>query len=72
MNVSRKGFAMRYARADGAPYTPIYFLSSLGAGGLAISFFMYLMWMTPHKGQPIPSFTTLEAALAGGTWPHRH
>lgn len=66
MNVRRKGFAMRYARAEGAPYTPIYFLSSLGAGGLAISFFMYLMWMTPHKGQPIPSFTTLESALASG------
>ena len=57
---------MRYARAEGAPYTPIYFLSSLGAGGLAVSFFMYLMWMTPHAGQPIPSFTTLQAAIAGG------
>lgn len=58
---------MRYARAEGAPYTPIYFLSSLGAGGLAVSFFMYLMWMTPHQGQPIPSFTTLQAAFATGS-----
>ncbi|WP_420408619.1 TsoY family (seleno)protein [Hoeflea sp.] len=57
---------MRYARAEGAPYSPVYFLSSLGAGGLAVSFFMYLMWMTPHKGQPIPSFSTLSAAAQGG------
>ncbi|MEQ8481609.1 MAG: hypothetical protein RIC18_13205 [Hoeflea sp.] len=57
---------MRYARAEGASYSPVYFLSSLGAGGLAVSFFMYLMWMTPHKGQPIPSFATLSAAAQGG------
>ncbi|WP_422373106.1 TsoY family (seleno)protein [Hoeflea sp.] len=57
---------MRYARAEGAPYSPVYFLSSLGAGGLAVSFFMYLMWMTPHKGQPIPSFSTLLVAAQGG------
>jgi hypothetical protein len=57
---------MRYARAEGASYSPIYFLSSLGAGGLAVSFFMYLMWMTPHKGQPIPSFSTLSAAVQSG------
>lgn len=43
----------------GERYSPLYFLSSLGAGGLSVSFFMYLMWMTPHKGQPIPSFSTL-------------
>ncbi|WP_068311945.1 TsoY family (seleno)protein [Polycladidibacter hongkongensis] len=46
-------------------YSPLYFLSSVGAGGLAISFFMYLMWLTPHKGSPIPSFTSLQALFAG-------
>lgn len=51
------------SEAIGERYSPLYFLSSLGAGGLAISFFMYLMWMTPHPGQPIPSFDTLMTAL---------
>ena len=53
---------MRYAQLREKSYTPLYFLASLGAGGLAVSFFMYLMWMTPHKGQPIPSFSTIMAA----------
>lgn len=48
-------------------FSPLYFLSSLGAGGLAVSFFMYLMWMTPHKGQPIPSFSTLVPAFQNGS-----
>ncbi len=49
------------------PWQPLHFLAALGAGGLAVSFFMYLMWMTPHAGQPIPSFTTLSAAFADGS-----
>lgn len=50
----------------GDRFSPLYFLSSLGAGGLAISFFMYLMWMTPRPGQPIPSFSSLVAAFQQG------
>jgi len=57
---------MRYSRAQNAPYTPIYFLSSLGAGGLVVSFFMYLMWMTPHKGSPIPYFNSIVPAFQNG------
>ena len=60
---------MRYAQLREKSYTPLYFLASLGAGGLAVSFFMYLMWMTPHKGQPIPSFSTLMTALETGSLP---
>ncbi|MEM1285779.1 MAG: hypothetical protein AAGH43_10360 [Pseudomonadota bacterium] len=55
------------AGAAGQPgYAPVLFLASLGAGGLAVTFFMYLMWFTAHAGQPIPSFTTLTAAFGGG------
>ena len=36
------------ARPQASPYTPQYFLAALGAGGLAVSFFMYLLWMTPQ------------------------
>lgn len=57
---------MRYAQSITERYSPLYFLASLGAGGLAVSFFMYIMWMTPHAGQPIPSFTTLLAAFQSG------
>lgn len=40
-------------------YTPLYFLASLGNGWLAVTFFMYLMFMTPHKDTPIPTFNSL-------------
>lgn len=34
-------------------YSPLYFLAALGSGGLSVSFFMYLQFMIPHKGNPI-------------------
>lgn len=37
-------------------YSPLYFLASLGAGGLVVTFFMYLMFWVPHPGQPVPVF----------------
>lgn len=40
-------------------YSPLYFLASLGAGGLAVTFFMYLMFWVPHPGQPVPVFEDL-------------
>jgi hypothetical protein len=49
-------------------YSPLYFLASLGAGGLAVTFFMYLMFWVPHPGQPVPVFEDIAAAWAtGGT-----
>lgn len=39
-------------------YSPLYFLASLGNGGLVVTFFMYLQFMVPHKGDPIVSFDT--------------
>ncbi|MFA5041570.1 MAG: hypothetical protein WC464_08065 [Bdellovibrionales bacterium] len=57
---------MRFLAKNFSSYSPLLFLNSLGAGGLAISFYMYLMWMTPHQGSPIPSFGSLMAALQGG------
>ncbi|SDU25963.1 hypothetical protein [Stappia sp. ES.058] len=58
---------MRYASNLGERYSPLYFLSSLGAGGLSVAFFMFLMWMTPHKGTPIPTFDTLMVAFLSGS-----
>ncbi len=37
-------------------YNPLYFLASLGSGGLAVSFFMYFMFMVDHPGRPMANF----------------
>lgn len=47
-------------------YSPLYFLSSLGNGGLAVSFFMYLMFMVKHPQTPIPVFEDVYKVLNGG------
>jgi len=49
-------------------YTPIYFLSSLGAGGLAVSFYMYLMFLVPHTNTPMATFDFVYPVLLQGTW----
>ncbi len=40
-------------------FNPLIFLKSLWAGWLAVSFFMYLMFMTKHAW-PVPTFDTLK------------
>lgn len=49
-------------------YTPMYFLAALGAGGLSVSFFMYLMFMVPHEGVPMATFDFIYPVLLNGTW----
>ena len=48
-------------------WSPLYFLASVGAGGLAVTFFMYLMFWVPHPGQPVPIFEDIATALATGS-----
>jgi hypothetical protein len=48
-------------------WSPLYFLASLGAGGLAVTFFMYLMFWVPHPGQPVPVFEDLARAVSAGS-----
>jgi hypothetical protein len=48
-------------------FNPMCFLASLGAGGLSVSFFMYLMFLVPHKGTPMPVFNQLLPKLMEGT-----
>jgi hypothetical protein len=50
-------------------YSPLYFLASLGAGGLVVTFFMYLMFWVPHPGRPVPVFEDLAQVIAGGSLP---
>jgi hypothetical protein len=40
-------------------YSPVFFLAALGPGGMAVAFFMYFMFMTPHKGLGMPTYDTL-------------
>ena len=46
-------------------YSPLFFLSALGSGGLSISFFMYLMFWLPHAGSPIPAFSHIALVFQG-------
>ena len=50
----------------GEKYSPMYFLAALGGGGLTVSFFMYLMFMTPHKDTPVPTFGSLLQTIGSG------
>lgn len=47
-------------------YSPLYFLASLGAGGLAVTFFMYLFFWVPHPAQPVPVFEDVVRAFTAG------
>lgn len=47
-------------------YSPLYFLASLGAGGLTVTFFMYLMFWVPHPGRPVPVFSDLMLVFQSG------
>lgn len=53
------------ARGFSVAYRPLYFLAALGKGGLAISFFVYLLFLVPHKGTPIPTFDHIARVFAG-------
>jgi len=46
-------------------YNPLYFLAALGAGGLAVSFFIYPNFLLPHPGTPMITFDQLYPMLTG-------
>jgi len=47
-------------------YNPLYWLSALGAGGLAVSFFVYANFMVPHKGYPMLTFDNAYPIISKG------
>ena len=47
-------------------YSPLYFLASLGAGGTAVSFYMFLLFWAPHKGMPVTVFEHIAAEFGKG------
>ncbi|MFW5969116.1 MAG: TsoY family (seleno)protein [Halofilum sp. (in: g-proteobacteria)] len=46
-------------------YSPLYFLAALGAGGLVVSFFMWLLFWLPYDTS-MPVFDELVGVLRGG------
>jgi hypothetical protein len=42
-------------------YSPLYFLSALGNGGLTVAFFIFFMFMTPHPDTPIATLDSVRA-----------
>ncbi|MDP3893808.1 hypothetical protein [Nocardioides sp.] len=48
-------------------YGPLYFLASLGMGGLAVSFFMYVMFLTKHPETPIATFDSVAETYRTGS-----
>ena len=49
-------------------FSPTCFLSALGAGGLSVSFFMYLMFLVPHPTTPMATFEYIMEALEKGDY----
>lgn len=49
-------------------FSPTCFLGALGAGGLSVSFFMYLMFLVPHPDTPMATFEYIMDALIVGDW----
>jgi len=47
-------------------YNPLYFLSALGNGGLAVSFYIYLMFMIKHPDTPMTTFNHIYKVFIGG------
>jgi hypothetical protein len=47
-------------------WSPLYFLASVGAGGIAVTFFMWLYHWVAHPGQPVPVFEDVALAFANG------
>ncbi len=45
-------------------YSPLFFLSALGNGGLTVAFFIFFMFMMPHPDSPIATFDSVRTTLA--------
>lgn len=58
-------------KAENCGFVPLHGLAALGAGGLTVSVFVWLLFLTPHPELPVPVFETINAyadtsTVAGG------
>jgi len=49
-------------------YSPLYFLASLGAGGLSVAIYMYLMFMIEHPKVPLATFEYIFPLIKAGNF----
>jgi len=49
-------------------YSPLYFLASLGAGGLSVAIYMYLMFMIKHPKVPLATFEYIFPLIKAGNF----
>jgi hypothetical protein len=68
-NINQEAVMANLTQRPADSYNPLYFLASLGAGGLSVSFFMYLMFWVPHPNQPVPIFEDILSAFNTGSAP---
>ena len=55
---------MKHQKTADAEFVPLHGLATLGAGGLTVSLFIWLLFMTAHPGLPVPTFESLQAHAA--------
>lgn len=60
--VTTRWFGLR--RNLGAHYSPLFFLASLGNGGMAVAFFIWLNFLIPHPRTPIVTFDSIANSLS--------
>lgn len=54
-----------FRTGNAGQYNPLYFLAALGAGGLAVSFFLYPMFLVKHPDTPMVTFNHIWPLLTG-------
>ncbi|MFP4125996.1 MAG: TsoY family (seleno)protein [Alphaproteobacteria bacterium] len=57
---------MSTASPSSTTWNPLYFLGALGAGGVAVTFFLWLLFHVPHPGRAVPTATDIQSAIAAG------
>lgn len=48
-------------KVNNTTFVPLHGLAALGAGGLTVSLFIWLLFLTPHPGLPVPVFESLDS-----------
>ena len=56
-----------YTNRPADNWSPLYFLASVGAGGVAVTFFMYLLFWVPHPEKAVPVFEDIARAFAAAS-----
>ena len=60
---------MKRSKSTDNTFIPMHGLAALGAGGLTVSLFMWLLFMTPHPDVPVAIFETLQEYAGQGGLP---